>query len=264
MSHDLLETYDLQLRGESEVIGSIAWDQDGPVWRATYGFGGMVTYRSLAHVAGAELDALVRRSVEHFSADPAVDSVEWKTRSHDVTDDLHGRLLRAGFEPEDEETIMLGEAEALLAAAVEPPAGIVVRRVDQLADRVALLEAAADMQVGVFGRGGSGADLLARVDRSGGLTEVWVAESSDGVVVSAGRLEIVPGTECAGLWGGATLPGWRGRGIYRALTGARAGSAMARGVRYLHSDCTEMSRPILERSGLRRVTTSTPYVWHRP
>eukprot|EP01032_Pedospumella_encystans_P036603 gene36603-41429_t len=186
MTHDLLETYDRQLRGESEVIGSSAWDQDGPVWRATYGFGGMVTYRSLEHVGGAELDALVHRSVGHFFADPAVDSVEWKTRSHDLTDDLHGRLLRAGFEPEGEETIMLGEAEALLAAAVEPPAGIVVRRVDQLADRVALLEAAADMQVSVFGRGGSGADLLARVERSEGLTEVWVAESPDGVVVSAG------------------------------------------------------------------------------
>ncbi|GEP38789.1 N-acetyltransferase [Nocardioides psychrotolerans] len=264
MTDDLLEIYDHQLRGESEVIGSTAWDQDGPVWRATYGFGGLVSYRSLTHVAGAELDGLIRRSVEHFSADPAVDSVEWKTRDHDVTDDLHGRLLRAGFEPEEQETIMLGEAEALLAAAVEPPAGIVVRRVDRLADRVALLEAAADMQVSVFGRGGSGADLLARVERSEGLTEVWVAESADGVVVSAGRLEMVPGTQCAGLWGGATLPGWRGLGIYRALTGARAESAMARGVRYLHSDCTEMSRPILERSGLRRVTTSTPYVWHGP
>ena len=34
--------------------------------------------------------------------------------------------------------------------------------------------------------------------------------------------------------------------------------------RYLQSDCTEMSRPILERSGLSRVTTTTPFVWQRP
>ena len=73
----------------------------------------------------------------------------------------------------------------------------------------------------------------------------------------------VEGTEFAGLWGGATLPEWRGRGIYRALTAARARFALAEGVRYLNSDCTAMSRPILERSGLVAVTTTTPYVWQR-
>jgi GNAT superfamily N-acetyltransferase len=82
-------------------------------------------------------------------------------------------------------------------------------------------------------------------------------------VVSAGRLDFVEGTDFAGLWGGATLPEWRGHGIYRALTAARARAALAEGVRFLQSDCSPMSRPILERSGLVAVTTSTPYVWHR-
>lgn len=260
---DLLRTYDEQLRGESEVLGSVSWDRDGPVWRARHGRGGLVSWRSLEQVPGEELDRLVQRSLEHFTG-LGLDSVEWKTRGHDVTDDLLGRLERAGFVAEAEETVMLGEAGALVAAGPEPPAGIVVRRVDRLADRVELLAAAAELQAGVFGRGGGGAELLARVERGEGMTEVWVAESAEGQVVSAGRLEIVSGTECAGLWGGATLPQWRGRGIYRALTAARAASALSRGVRYLHSDCTEMSRPILERSGLRKVTTSTPYVRHRP
>ena len=39
---------------------------------------------------------------------------------------------------------------------------------------------------------------------------------------------------------------------------------MELGVRFMHSDCTAMSRPILERSGLIAVTTTTPYVWRRP
>lgn len=42
-----------------------------------------------------------------------------------------------------------------------------------------------------------------------------------------------------------------------------ARSAIHGGVKYLHSDCTAMSRPILERSGLTAVTTTTPYNWHR-
>ncbi len=104
--------------------------------------------------------------------------------------------------------------------------------------------------------------LLERLVRLGALEQFWVAEA-EGRVVSAGRLDFVEGTEFAGLWGGATLPEWRGRGIYRALTAARARSALAEGVRYLQSDCSPMSRPILERSGLVAVTTSTPYVWHR-
>ena len=92
--------------------------------------------------------------------------------------------------------------------------------------------------------------------------ELWVAEA-DGQLISAGRLEPVAGTEFAGLWGGATLPQWRRRGIYRALTAARARSALALGKTLLHSDSTEFSRPILERSGLIKVTTTTPYEWRR-
>ena len=86
---------------------------------------------------------------------------------------------------------------------------------------------------------------------------------ADGQVVSAGRLEPVPGTEFAGVWGGATLEEWRGRGIYRALTAARARSALALGKTLMYSDSTEFSRPILERSGLLRVSTTTPYRWER-
>ena len=52
-------------------------------------------------------------------------------------------------------------------------------------------------------------------------------------------------------------------GIYRALVSARAASAVERGIRFIHSDSTDMSRPILERSGLQAVTTTTPYVWTR-
>ncbi|MEZ4597979.1 MAG: hypothetical protein R3C32_14885 [Chloroflexota bacterium] len=47
------------------------------------------------------------------------------------------------------------------------------------------------------------------------------------------------------------------------MTAARAHAALGLGVRYIHSDCTDMSRPILERSGLVAVTTTTPYIWSR-
>ena len=103
--------------------------------------------------------------------------------------------------------------------------------------------------------------LLRRLDLDDGM-ELWVAET-DGVIVSAGRLEPVADTEFAGLWGGATLPQWRRRGVYRALTAVRARSALALGKALVHSDSTAFSRPILERSGLVAVSTTTPYRWSR-
>jgi hypothetical protein len=103
--------------------------------------------------------------------------------------------------------------------------------------------------------------LLRRLSADDGM-ELWVAESQ-GRMVSAGRLEPVPATDFAGIWGGATREGWRGRGIYRALTAARARSALDKGKTLIHSDSTEFSRPILERSGLVKVSTTTPYDWRR-
>ena len=70
-----------------------------------------------------------------------------------------------------------------------------------------------------------------------------------------------PATQFAGLWGGATRPAWRGRGIYRALVARRAQFAAARDVRFLQVDASDDSRPILERLGFVAITTTTPYVW---
>jgi GNAT superfamily N-acetyltransferase len=69
------------------------------------------------------------------------------------------------------------------------------------------------------------------------------------------------GTEFAGLFGGGTLPQWRGRGIYRALVAYRARLAAARGYRYLQVDASPASRPILERLGFACLALTTPYTW---
>lgn len=85
-----------------------------------------------------------------------------------------------------------------------------------------------------------------------------------GQLVAAAWLVIRAGTDFAGLWGGSTLPGWRGRGVYRALVDHRAQLAAARGVLFLQVDASAASRPILQRLGFTAVTTTTPYVWSPP
>jgi GNAT superfamily N-acetyltransferase len=258
----LLAAYDAQLRGVAEVQGSQSWDRSGPLWRAVSGTSGFVSYESLEGVGDVgDVDALISTTVDHFAGNPAVQEFEWKTRGHDWPPDLGERLEAHGLVPEEVETVMVGEASAL-AVDVELPDGVTVRRVDQLPEREALVTEASEVAVRIFGGGPTAAEMLERLDRMQGLEQFWVAEA-DGRVVCSGRLAQVAGTEFAGIWGGSTLPEWRGRGIYRALTAARARAALEQGVRFINSDCTVMSRPILERSGLVAVTTSTPYVWHR-
>ena len=270
MSHPdpaaLLAAYDSQLRREAEVPSALSTTELGPLVLATYlGGRGFITYRSLDTVTGPataeSVQALVSGALAHFRDQPEITRVEWKTRGHDHAPGLHEALLAAGFVPEEPESVMVGEAH-LLAVELSLPEGVEIRRaVDE--DDVARIERVAGE---IFGDDPDEiekqvAEVLQRfrVDDS---FEMWVAEE-DGEVVTTGRLEPVEGTDFAGIWGGATRPEHRGRGIYRALTAARARSAIAHGKRWVNSDSTEFSRPILERAGLVKVSTTTPYEWKR-
>jgi GNAT superfamily N-acetyltransferase len=163
--------------------------------------------------------------------------VEWKYYSHDGPE-LRERLLAAGLEPEDEETVVVAEA----ASIPPPPAGI-----ELCEDADVFVELARR----VFGR-----------DHGTGLPEhaVPVVAYVAGRPVSGGRVDLDPGVEFAGLFGGVTLPEFRGRGLYRATVARRAELARERGYRWLYVDALPTSRPILERLGFVRLTTTTPFV----
>lgn len=254
----LLAAYDEQLRTDAETPSAISVIRHGPLRLVTFPGGrGFVTYRDLGGADADTIRRLVHAAPSHYQADPEIDRVEWKTRGHDHAPDLHEALLENGFIPEEPESIMIGEARAL-AVDVALPDGVVLRRVTEEAD----VRAMSAMQGEVFDdpEPEEMTDALLRRLSSDDGMELWVAEA-EGRIVSAGRLEPVRGTDFAGIWGGATRKEWRGRGIYRALTATRARSALALGKTLVNSDSTEFSRPILERSGLVKVSTTTPYMW---
>jgi GNAT superfamily N-acetyltransferase len=103
-------------------------------------------------------------------------------------------------------------------------------------------------------------DLLDRLE-SDPESFAGVVAVAGGKPVSSARMDFHPGTEFASLWGGGTLEPWRGKGIYRALVSHRARVAAERGYRYLRVDALPTSRPILERFGFVRLTTTVPYVF---
>ncbi|RAN78040.1 GNAT family N-acetyltransferase [Bacillus sp. SRB_336] len=255
-----LQAYDDQLRTDAETPSALSVAVMGPLRLVTFAGGrGFITYRDLAGAGPAEVAGLVAGALAHFRANPEITDVEWKTRGHDHAPGLHEALVANGFVAGEPESIMVGPLEGLCADA-PVPAGVTLRKVTSDAD-VRAMGAMADEAFGEPVNTRNADALIARLARGDGM-ELWVAEIG-GRMVSAGRLEPVPGTDFAGIWGGATLAEFRGRGIYRALTAERARSALAMGKKLVHSDSTEFSRPILERSGLVKVSTTTPYEWTR-
>ncbi|HUA04273.1 MAG TPA: GNAT family N-acetyltransferase [Solirubrobacteraceae bacterium] len=256
----LLAAYDEQLRTDAETPGALAVAHLGPLRLVTFAGGrGFVTYKELGGADVQTIRSLVTGALAHYDRDPEINRIEWKTRGHDHAPGLHDALLDHGFTPHEPESIMIGEAH-LLAVDVPAPDGVQLRRVTTERD----VRAMCAMVAAVFGDTDSDEEagaLLRRLSLGDGM-ELWVAESQ-GQIIGAGRLEPVRGSQFAGIWGGATRPDWRRRGVYRALTSVRATSALRAGKTLIHSDSTEYSRPILERSGLVRVSTTTPYRWRR-
>jgi GNAT superfamily N-acetyltransferase len=161
--------------------------------------------------------------------------VEWKYYSHDGPE-LRQRLIAAGLEPDDEETVVVAEA-----ASIPPPPADVELRV--------VTEEFVELAASVFG------ERFELPEKA-----VAVVAVVDGEAVSGGRVDFEEGVEFAGLFGGITLPEFRGRGLYRATVAKRAELARERGYRWLYSDALPTSRPILERLGFVAITTTTPFM----
>ncbi len=213
----------------------------------------VVTYASLtAHTA----DALIEEQIDHY-ARLGVD-FEWKVYGHDAPDDMLRRLEGRGFQVGAREAVLVrerGEGDPSTAAT----AGSVSRieRVEQIADYRRVAEA-------VFGKSYDfTSNELAKALRAGCAQHRGYVAYDGETPVSIGRLYTHPDSLFAGLYGGATLPAFRGRGFYRALVDARARDAIALGARYLLVDALPTSRPILERMGFRRITDTWPCEWRR-
>jgi ribosomal protein S18 acetylase RimI-like enzyme len=232
-------------------------ERDGPIVRfVDLDQRGFVTYVDLDGLTGPALDALIARQRDFFAA--RGEGVEWKLHAHDVPPDLPDRLKAAGFSPEDEETVLVGLAGPLAAAPVEDVEGVRLREVTARADLDRIM--AMEFEVWGVDRSWQAEALELEIAADPELITVVVAEAGDSVVC-AGWVRYVEGTDFATLWGGATHPAFRKRGIYRAVLAHRARLAVARGKTYLQVDASDDSRPILQRLGFVALTTTTPYVF---
>jgi hypothetical protein len=247
--------FDAQIRRKAEA------DEPGAVIEADAGVlrwvapGTQTSCIVWSQLSADSADAAIEAQREYFAARGT--PVEWKYYDYDQPADLPGRLVTAGFEPEEEELMLIAETAAISKEIVLPPGVRLVPVTGQagLAAMNAVHDLAFDEPSPELAE--RLADQLREAPES---LELVVAMAGD-EPVSAARIEFVAGTDFAGLWGGGTVPAWRSKGIFRALVAYRAGLAAVRGYRYLQVDAMPTSRPILQRLGFQAVASTTPYVF---
>lgn len=196
-------------------------------------------------------DAVIAEQVSHYRA--LRTGVEWAAYAHDTPVDLLARLARHGFE--------VGEREAVVVLDARVERDWFVCSSPHRVERVVTpdeLEAFAEVAELIFGRDQTPVIRELEARFAEGSTEHIAYVSYDGeAVAGVARLYTHPTSAFAGLYGGGTLEGHRGRGLYRAMVGRRARDAVRAGARYLRVDALPTSQPILERLGFEVLT----YVW---
>jgi len=266
---DLLKAFDTQIRRVPDATpgfrAEVLTDPAPMIWvtpeTPDASWGGGVFWCDLDE---DNADAAIAATVEHFR--PLGREIEWKYYAYDRPADLTDRLSAAGFVADDEEALVVGEVSDVrdrLAAAPEPE-GITIRRLREDPEGAAAdWQGINDLHRAVWHEDSTGMSttVAAAIAADPKGTSMWLAVAEDGTVVCAARANFHEGTDFASMWGGSTLAEYRGRGIYKALVWRRADEAAERGFRFLQVDASPDSRPILERLGLRTLTSTTPWMW---
>ncbi len=220
----MLATFNEQIRRHPEPgePGTSVEREDGLVRVVSPGGGwNGVTWSDLDPVSA---DAVIRRQIRRFAR--LSRPWEWKHYSYDRPPNLPARLLAAGLMPESVEALMVAEV-ADLGLDVSPPAGVHLMPVVDEGGVGALVQVHDE----VFGGDHSalGRTLLTGLGRQPEAI-VPVVAFAGRTPIAAGRAEFHAGTDFASLWGGGTVPAWRGRGVFRSLVAHRAAVAAAQGV----------------------------------
>lgn len=258
-THTVLAEYDRDIRTRPFTTHpDFRFEWDGPVFRFT-GRNAAPNWNGVlfAKLTADNADETIARQIAYFRL--LGHAFEWKLHDYDSPADMNRRLEAAGLVPESEEGFAVSDiAEPLREFA--PPPDVAIRKLTGF-DDFSLIGA---LNASVYGNPEDSAALVdhLRLEHEHDVTGLLVYGAFvNTLLVSAGWLRFHRPGRFASLWGGATLPEWRGRGIYSALVSTRAREAKKKGFRWLTVDCSPDSRPILERRGFHVLSDITPWIW---
>jgi hypothetical protein len=205
----------------------------------------------------ATAEDAIREQVSYFES--IGQDFEWKVYDYDRPSDLKERLGAYGFIVEEAEAIMVLDLEDAPQILRQP----VLHKVQQIINPEKLANVQTIEQQ-VWDE-----DYSWVIHFLGGALSHYPEQMSvyvayiDAQPASAAWIYFPEHSQFASLWGGATISGFRKRGLYTALLAVRAQEANARQVRYLTVDASPMSRPILEKFGFEMIAYSYPCKWKR-
>ena len=214
---------------------------------------GMILYSSLN---SSNVEAVIQQEIAHFES--RGHDFSWVVFRHDRPADLKERLLAHGFISEAPEEIMVLEIDDN-SPLLEKPDGCDVRRIsdiDKIDDVLTIRQ-----QVWQGDYSAMAQALSKRLTEAPESLALFVAYV-DGKPASTAQISFYQNGNFAGLVKAATLPAYRGRGLYTALVAARVQEARRRGFRFVDADASPMSRPILKKLGFLSLTESHSCEWH--
>jgi hypothetical protein len=253
---ELRDLYEKQVRRNTTPDNSGATVDHGPTfvrWAAHNGLGWSEVFWSSLNETNA--DEAIAAHIEFYSSRGL--SFMWGVYDYDLPHDLGTRLLNAGFVEAGASTVMIAESSLVAEDPILPDGTKLVHVRD--AAGVDLLIA---VHESVFAHDHQDLrrSILQRLRVAPQEMDMFVV-MADGDPVSASRIEYLPASEFAALWGGSTEAKWRGKGLYRAQISRRAQLAAERGYRFLMVLASENSRPILTGLGFVTISHVNRYFW---
>jgi len=227
-------TYTPLVRGDDRVVTDryVIWFGRGlePPWTVAQRF----------RFEAGEVDEVMDEIHEHVRAHGRT-ACSWEVGSSALPEGLVELLHERGLVDDPHDPLQIG-----MALTGEPsgprPEGIEVRRV--ASDEDALVDA----QIGAIAFGES--EVVSKpYDPDSPIVSYLAFIAGTPVGRATGTFSGYGVT----LFGGATLPEYRGRGVYKALVHARLRDAAERGAPVAVTQAGQMSRPILEKLGFREV-----------
>jgi GNAT superfamily N-acetyltransferase len=213
---------------------------------------GTVIYSQLTE---SNAEAIIREQIAFFER--LGQDFEWKLFEHDRPSDLKERLEKHGFLVEEAEAIMVLDLTEAPPVLWQPVVQDVMRITEpgRLADVLTIQQQVWDEDFSWLVEYLAGA--LTRFPDQMSVYVAYVDEQP----ASAAWTYFPRHSQFASLWGGSTVSGYRGRGLYTALLAVRAQEAKERGRAVLTVDASDMSRPILEKFGFQKIAWSWPCKW---
>ena len=252
----ILDLYDQEMRKDASASRAKIYKRPGltyflampPSPRA-----GWVIYTRLDE---ANVDEAISSTVDFLHDNGG--EFEWKVYDHDTPSDLKERLLARGFEAEELEAVLAFDMEEAPKGFWEPSPAT-VRRITDPKELAAVTKIESEVWNEPYDD--LEAALAEEMKTTPDQVSVYLAYAGDEAACSA-WIRYYPERRFAELYGGATLPAHRGKGMYKALVRARAKEARERGVRFLVVDTSPMSGPILQRHGFVFLTHAQGFVMH--